>query len=118
MEFSQRQSIDTTELTSYYSSSLSLSKAKKDPTQVASEFEAIFYRMILREMRKSTLDASIFEGPSTQSYLEMVDNEMSSLLGRQGHLGISKMILDHLESIESAPQQQDTSKKMQKGLLK
>jgi len=61
--------------------------------EVAGQFDAIFIRQILREMRKSVGKSTLF-GNSTaaQLYNEMFDDCMAEALGKAGGLGLGKAI--------------------------
>ncbi|MGY5449764.1 flagellar assembly peptidoglycan hydrolase FlgJ [Agarivorans sp. MS3-6] len=79
------------------------SSAQKDPNkalnQVASQFEAMFMQMLLKQMRKSN---ALFENDSplnnrhTQTYRDMHDNQMALELSSSGALGLADLIVAQL----------------------
>lgn len=95
---------------------------KSDPKAVGAKFEAIFYRMILKQIRESKLDDGLFSSSAMETRAEMRDDELAGVLGQAGHLGIIKMIEDFSAKMASEdvvhPQQFNTALNAPKGLLK
>jgi Rod binding domain-containing protein len=92
--------------------------AKNDPKEVGQQFEAFFYRMMLKEMRKSDSEDSFFDSTNYQQIQELQDDELASVLGSKGRLGISNMISDYLNK-ESSPNIKSASDlKQSLGLIK
>jgi flagellar protein FlgJ len=79
-------------------------KAQKDPSQalkqVASQFEAMFMQMLLKQMRKSNAAFETdtpFNNSKTQTYRDMHDNQMAMNLSQNGSLGLADLIVAQLD---------------------
>jgi len=82
----------------YYSSGSPLSADdKKDPRKVGVLFESLFYQMMLKEMRSSQLEESVFDGPESKTYKEMWDNELALQLAERGELGVADMVAQFIQ---------------------
>lgn len=65
--------------------------------RVAASFEAIFARQLLREMRDSVLNSSLFgEGLASEIYQELFDDHLAEAMGKAGGLGLGEMLLRQL----------------------
>lgn len=89
------------DVSSYYSTKLLNSKQSQDPKVVGGLFEAIFYRQILHEVRQSSLSDGLLEGGDSQQVKQMFHEELANHMGQLGHLGIQKMIEEHIETFNS-----------------
>jgi Rod binding domain-containing protein len=94
------ESPKATDIGGFYSSSLMGEADKKDPEKVGAMFEAIFYRMILKEARESSLGDEIFGNKQVENYKEMRDEELAQNLAAKGHLGVKKIVVDHIEKVQ------------------
>jgi Rod binding domain-containing protein len=100
----ETQTINTKNINehSFLSQSISLADAKKNPEKLANQFEAYFYRILLKEMRNSSLDENTLFNSNEMNHLrQLQDEELAGLLGAQGKLGIKKMILNQLDQMTS-----------------
>ena len=86
---------------SYHDASLLSSLDKSDPKKIGGLFEAMFYRMIFKEMRNSSLGDPLASSFNSQQVREMHDDELANQLGAQGHLGVVKMIEDYTQQMDS-----------------
>jgi Rod binding domain-containing protein len=95
---------------------------RKNPKLLGAKFEAMFYRMILKQTREASLGDPLFGSSQTDSLKEMQDDEMSNVMGAEGHLGVVKMITDYMEEMESdriiSPKDFDTLAAAPAGLIK
>lgn len=83
---------------SYYGSPSLGVASMSNPTEVASQFEAIFYRMFFQQMREGQLEEPLLGGGGSMQQLQaMQHDEMANYLGKAGHLGIKDMILSEIE---------------------
>lgn len=97
MIFQAPKSVD---IGGYYSKPNISEEDKKDPEKVGAMFEAIFYRMILKEARSSSLGDPLFGSVQTDRAKEMRDEEFAHHLASKGQLGIKKLIVDHIKKLE------------------
>lgn len=74
---------------------------KKSPKELAAKFEAIFYRILLKQARQSELGGSLFDSRESEQYKEMRDDELSLQMGKKGHLGIVDLVMDYVKKKES-----------------
>lgn len=70
---------------------------KKNPEVVAGKFEALFYRMILKQAREARLADPLLDSAHTRQIEEMRDDELAEHLGARGNLGIKNLVLQDLE---------------------
>lgn len=61
----------------------------------AQQFEALFLSQILKSMRKSIPEDGIFNSQHTKMYTEMLDQEVSQQVAKQG-IGLADQMLRHL----------------------
>jgi len=85
---------------SFYSKTASGAKQTKDPKAIAGQLESIFYRMLFKQVREASLGDALFDSPTMKTVKEMQDDEWANHLGGQGHLGIVKLVTDHIEKVE------------------
>ncbi len=88
------------QLSSFYGNGDFVGKGEKDPKKVAGMFEAIFYRMLLKQAREGSGIESIFDSPQMRMVQEMRDDELAQHLGSKGELGVMQLVLDHVEKTE------------------
>ncbi|MGV6852426.1 MAG: flagellar assembly peptidoglycan hydrolase FlgJ [bacterium] len=98
---------DWTSLVSLYRHDAPLSSGKEDlktkkAKQVGQQFEALFYKMMLKSMRKAMPQSSFFNSSGTRMFTEMFDTQISKTLSEQGNLGISDMIEKNVAARESS----------------
>ena len=66
--------------------------------EVAVQFEALVMNLMLKSARDATPGEGMFDGPNTQHYLEIMDQQVSLALARQGGLGVAEFL-----GVESKP---------------
>ncbi len=66
--------------------------------EVAVQFEALVMNLMLKSARDATPGEGLFDGPNTQHYLEIMDQQVSLALARQGGLGVAEFL-----GVESKP---------------
>lgn len=97
-------------------------KDKKNPKKIAAMFESIFYRMLFKQMRESSVSQSIFDSSQMRMVQEMQDDEFSSYLGARGDLGVAKVLMDFMEKSASekvvSPGNFEERFSLKEGLLK
>ena len=69
----------------------------KDPKKVAGMFEALFYQMMLSQMREASFGDPLFDSAATRQVQGMLDDEMANQLGQSGDLGIADMMMEMIE---------------------
>lgn len=79
----------------------SRANAKASPKELAAKFEAIFYRILLKQARQAELGDSILESRESRQYQEMRDDELSLQMGKKGHLGIVNLVMDFVKKTQS-----------------
>jgi|SaaInlStandDraft_4_1057021.scaffolds.fasta_scaffold26700_2 Rod binding domain-containing protein len=89
------------EASGFYSYSLSTAEAKKDPSKVAGQFEALMYRMMFKSMRDASLDEGFFDSFGMSTVKEMQHEELAAVLGQSGKLGIAPMMEKYIEQQEA-----------------
>jgi Rod binding domain-containing protein len=75
---------------------------REDPRRVGAQFEAIFYRMLFRQMRESSLDEGLFDGRDMEQFQEMQHNELANALGAMGELGIIDAVVKEASQMPTA----------------
>ncbi len=65
----------------------------KDPKVIGSHFEALFYRIMFREMRESALSEGLFDTYADEQFTEMFHDELAQQMGQQGKLGIVDLVV-------------------------
>ena len=64
--------------------------------EVATQFEALFTRMMLETMRESSLGDSLLDGGQNEQYLEMFDSQVALEMSRGRGLGLKQMLIRQL----------------------
>jgi flagellar protein FlgJ len=68
----------------------------------ASEFEAMFLQMVLKNMRDASQaiagENSLFSSQQQQFYQEMADGQLASEMARRGNLGIAEAMVRQMSS--------------------
>ena len=86
---------------SFLHQNINSKEAKDNPEKLAGQFESYFYRLLLKEVRNTQLTKPILNSHAMEQIRDMQDEEIAGLMGSQGHLGVKKMILQHLEHLDS-----------------
>lgn len=73
--------------------------------EVAVQFEALVMNIMLKSARDATSSEGMFDGPNTQQYLEMMDQQVSLALARQGGLGVADF-LERIDGVAAARRNQ------------
>jgi flagellar protein FlgJ len=60
--------------------------------EAAVQFEALVMNLMLKAARDATPGESVFDGPGTREYLELMDQHVALALARQGGLGLARML--------------------------
>ncbi len=68
--------------------------------EVAVQFEALVMNLMLKSARDAGSGEGLFDGPNTRQYLELMDQQVSLALARQGGLGVAKMLGVDPEPVE------------------
>ena len=94
----------------------------KDPKKIAAQFEAIFYKMIFKQMRESETNDDFFSSSEMEMVQGLNDEAVAEEIGKRGDLGIGKIVLDYIAKHESedtvSPDQFDKMFNEPSGLLK
>ncbi|MEE8320458.1 MAG: flagellar assembly peptidoglycan hydrolase FlgJ [Gammaproteobacteria bacterium] len=88
-------------------SDLKLAARNKSPEalrEVANQFEAMFLKMMLKQMRDASLGEGILESEQTRLYQDMMDQQIALDLAGQHSIGIADMLTRQLDP-SSEPQQ-------------
>jgi len=76
-------------------------KAKKDAKstlkEVASEFETIFVKMMMKSMRSASFGDELFDSESAKFYRDMYDDQLSLDLSKNGGIGLADVLVRQLE---------------------
>lgn len=79
-------------------SSAVTSKEKKALKESSQDFEAVFIRSLLKEMRKSIPENKLFpKSNAEEMYQEMLDGELASTMAATESLGIAQQVYRQLE---------------------
>lgn len=93
--------------------------SRSELEQVASSFDAILARQLLREMRDSVLKSSLFgDGLASEVYQEMFDDYLAEAIGKAGGLGLGKMLVQQLEPEQPRLTQEEAIQLYEKQRLK
>lgn len=88
--------------TDYNSLSLLKKEAEINPEsdatlrEVAQQFESLFMHMMLKSMRSAVHDSELFSSDQTNFYQEMLDQQLSTELPKQGGIGLADIIVQQL----------------------
>ncbi|MDV2078644.1 rod-binding protein [Marinobacter xestospongiae] len=93
--------IDTTTPTFYQDTSkLKQLKGREGLEAAASEFEAMFLQMVLKNMRSATEaiadDNSPFSSQQQQFYQQMADGQLASDMAKRGSMGLADALVQQL----------------------
>jgi len=69
----------------------------------AQQFESLVLDIVLKSMRKTVSEESLFDNESTRLYTDMLDQEMSKKIASNGGLGLADMLLKQLEQSGVTP---------------
>ena len=87
------------------------SKQLKELKKACEQFEAVFAKQILGEMRKGIKETQIGNDQSGSAiYKDMMDQAIADSIGHQGGLGIGKMLYKQFEKQVSASLERDLAK--------
>ena len=85
-------------------------RAKKDPEGalrlVAQQFEALVMDIVLKGMRKTVSEDSLFDSEASRMYTDLMDRELSRKLADSGQLGLADMLVKQLNQL-TAPVKKD-----------
>lgn len=70
--------------------------------EVAVQFEALFIGLMLETARSASLGDGIFDGPQTQQYLELMDQQVALEMARRGGFGFGKLLMQQLGNRDAA----------------
>ncbi len=79
-----------------------------DPRQVAVQFEAIFWRLVLGRLREVFSEDGLFPGDLTGSYGAMFDMFLGDFLARSRSLGVAPLVERYLERTAKTGQEGDS----------
>ena len=66
--------------------------------KIAQDFEAVFIRMLLKQMRKTVPESELMGNDAgTKMYREMLDNALAEEMAESGTFGISQAIYEQLK---------------------
>lgn len=68
----------------------------KDPRKVASLFESLFYRELLRASREEEDEDPVFGSNQMSTTRDMYDDEISTQMGSMNRLGIAEIVLKEI----------------------
>ncbi|MDP6354939.1 MAG: rod-binding protein [Planctomycetota bacterium] len=73
-------------------------RTEEDIDEVAKGFEGVFFRMMLKEMKKTVEKVGFMgeDSSASQMYEDMMDDHLADAMGEEG-LGIGKMVKDFLK---------------------
>ena len=85
-------------------------QAKSDPGkalgEVAKQFEALFFQMMLKSMREAKLPGGMFNSDQMKTYQQMFDRQIALNLADHGSLGVADMLVKQLGGkVAAAPSQ-------------
>ena len=77
-------------------------QSQKAVEEVATQFEALFFQMMLKSMRDASLGDSMFDSNQMQMYRDMYDKQLSMHLAERNTLGIADMLVRQLGKVDDA----------------
>lgn len=85
------------------------SQTAKSTKETAIQFEAMFTRMLLKEMRESMPEDGMFSGKEMSMFMGMLDEHLAEELARQGGLGLAKSMESYMQTTTetTAPKKRD-----------
>jgi len=75
--------------------------------QTAEQFESLFIHMMLKSMRKATMEGGVMDSEQTRFYQQMFDQQLSVELAKKNQMGIADMLVQQLGGAKNG-QAQDT----------
>jgi Rod binding domain-containing protein len=75
---------------------------KKALKKAAEQFEALFLQEMLKSMRASVGKDELVDSAAIQTYEEMFDREVALQMAKRGAVGISDMLVSHMEKQQQA----------------
>jgi flagellar protein FlgJ len=75
---------------------------KKALKKAAEQFEALFLQEMLKSMRATVGDDELVDSAAIQTYQEMFDREVALQMSKRGAVGISDMLVGHMEKQQQA----------------
>ena len=73
------------------------SENPKSAKEASVQFEAMFTRMLLKEMREAMPDDGMFSSKEMSMFMGMLDEQLADEIARRGGLGLSKSIESHMK---------------------
>ena len=81
-------------------------RAVKDPEgalrTAAQQFESLVLDLVLKGMRKTLSEESLFDSEAGRLYTDLLDQEMSKKLARSGQLGLADMMVKQLSQLSGS----------------
>jgi len=71
-------------------------KSQKNLREVASQFESLFTKLILKGMREAKLSEGAFDSNQSDQYLDMFDSQLALHLSHGAGLGLADMLVRQL----------------------
>ena len=71
--------------------------AKSALSEVASEFETIFVKMMMKSMRSASFGDELFDSESAKFYRDMYDDQLALELSKNGGIGLADVLVKQLE---------------------
>jgi len=69
--------------------------------EVANQFESMFVKMLLKQMREASLGEGIFDSDESRFYQDIMDHQIALNVSSQHSLGIADMIVRQLQSTDA-----------------
>jgi len=85
------------------------SKSQKNLQEVASQFEALFTQLVLKNMREAKLADGIFGSEQEDQYLQMFDAQLALHLSKGAGLGLKEALIRQLSNSLGAVMPQDAA---------
>lgn len=73
-----------------------------DPKEIAAQFEAIFWRLVLGELREAFSEEGLFPSDPADGYGAMFDLFLGDYLARSRSLGVARMVETYLTRLKEA----------------
>jgi len=74
------------------------SETPKSQKEAAIQFEAMFTRMLLKEMRETMPEDGMFSSKEMSMFMGMLDEQMAEDIARQGGLGLAKSLESYMQT--------------------
>lgn len=75
---------------------------KKALRKASEQFEALFLQEMLKSMRATVGNDELVDSAAIQTYEEMFDREVALQMAKRGSVGISDMLVNHMEKQQQA----------------